>query len=96
MGDLDASGILRKLSRRGQDLGWQINNGPDKVADYVTAGQLRNHLYRPDIVTKAIQLASAEEAIRSSYGTDFKLEDLLALPCRIFVLCRPRQKALWR
>ncbi|MGO9170542.1 MAG: caspase family protein [Rhodomicrobium sp.] len=61
-------------------VGWQINRGPDKAADYVTAEQLRKHLNRPDIVAKAIQLASAEEAVRTSYGTEFKLSDLLARP----------------
>ena len=50
------------------------------AADYVTAEQLRKHLNRPDIVAKAIQLASAEEAVRTSYGTEFKLSDLLARP----------------
>ncbi len=59
-------------------VGWQINRGADKAADYVTAEQLRKHLNRPDIVAKAIQLASAEEAVRTSYGTEFKLSDLLA------------------
>jgi WD40 repeat protein len=61
-------------------VGWQINRGADKAADYVTAEQLRKHLNRPDIVAKAIQLASAEEAVRTSYGTEFKLSDLLARP----------------
>jgi WD40 repeat protein len=61
-------------------VGWQINRGADKAADYVTAEQLRKHLNRPDIVAKAIQLASAEEAVRTSYGTQFKLPDLLARP----------------
>ena len=61
-------------------VGWQINKGPDKAADYVTAEQLRRHLNRPDIVAKAIQLASAEQAVRTSYGTEFRLSDLLARP----------------
>ena len=61
-------------------VGWQINRGAANAADYVTAEQLRKHLNRPDIVAKAIQLASAEEAVRTSYGTEFKLSDLLARP----------------
>jgi WD40 repeat protein len=61
-------------------VGWRINRGPENAADYVTAEQLRKHLNRPDIVAKAIQLASAEEAVRTSYGTQFKLSDLLARP----------------
>jgi WD40 repeat protein len=61
-------------------VGWQINRGAENAADYVTAEQLRKHLNRPDIVAKAIQLASAEEAVHTSYGTQFKLSDLLARP----------------
>jgi WD40 repeat protein len=61
-------------------VGWQINRGPENAADYVTAEQLRKHLNRPDIVAKSIQLASAEEAVRTSYGTEFKLSDLLSRP----------------
>ncbi len=64
----------------GEIVGWQINRGPDKAADYATAGQLRQRLHRPDIVAKAIALASAEEAVRTSYGTDFTLSDLLGHP----------------
>src|SRR5262249_2103723 len=39
-------------------VGWQINRGVDRDADYVTAHQLRDHFYRPDIVERAIVLAS--------------------------------------
>ncbi len=61
-------------------IGWQINKGANKAADYVTAEQLRKYLNRPDIVAKANQLASAQQAVRTSYGTEFKLSDLLARP----------------
>src|SRR5208337_1732765 len=47
---------------------------------YVTAEQLRKHLHRPDIVAKAIELASAGQAVRTSYGTGIELADLLARP----------------
>ena len=68
-------------------VGWQINKGADKAAGYVTAEQLRKHLYRPDIVAKAIELASAEQAVRTSYGTGTGLADLLARPApRIRIL----------
>ncbi len=35
-------------------VGWQINQGPDKEARYVTAGQLRKALHRPDLVAAKI------------------------------------------
>ncbi|MGO9473359.1 MAG: PDZ domain-containing protein [Rhodomicrobium sp.] len=74
-------------------VGWQINRGADKAADYVTAEQLRKHLNRPDIVAKAIQLASAEEAVRTSYGTEFKLSDLLARPAPRLRILSPEADA---
>jgi WD40 repeat protein len=60
-----------------QIVGWQINKGPDQAADYVTAGQLRRHFYRPDIVERAIVLASAKAAVGEARGTDFSLSALL-------------------
>jgi len=59
-------------------VGWQINRGPEHAPDYIGADQLRRHLHRPDIVEKAIILASAEEAVRQAPGTSLKLSDLLA------------------
>ena len=70
-------------------IGWQVNRGPENAAEYVTAAQLRKSLNRPDIVAKAIQLASAEEAVRQSAGTNFKLSDLLAKPVPRFRIVSP-------
>ena len=70
-------------------VGWQMNKGPEATADYVGADQLRQHLNRPDIVQKAIILASAEQAIRESAGTSFKLVDLLARPVPKFRIVSP-------
>ncbi len=70
-------------------VGWQINKGADNAADYVGADQLRTHLNRPDIVEKAIILASAERAVRESFGTTFKLADLLARPVPKFRIVSP-------
>jgi WD40 repeat protein len=70
-------------------VGWQINKGSDHVPDYVGAEQLRQHLNRPDIVEKAIILASAEQAVREAPGTTFKLADLLARPVPRFKILSP-------
>ena len=70
-------------------VGWQINKGPDQAADYIGADQLRQHLHRPDIVEKAIILASAEQAAREAPGTSFKLADLLARPVPRFRIVSP-------
>src|SRR5262249_18474632 len=34
-------------------VGWQINKGSDKAAEYVSADQLRDRFFRPDIVERA-------------------------------------------
>ena len=71
-------------------VGWQVNKGPAQAADYVGAEQLRQHLNRPDIVEKAIILASAEQAVREAPGTTFQLADLLARPVPRFRIASPQ------
>jgi WD40 repeat protein len=70
-------------------VGWQINKAYDQLPDYVGADQLRDHLNRPDIVEKAIILASAEQAVREAPGTTFKLADLFARPVPRFKILSP-------
>ncbi len=74
-------------------IGWQINHGPEHEAEYVTAAQLRKTLNRPDIVARAIQLASAEQAVKEAYGTKFKLSDLLTKPVPHFRITSPAPNA---
>ena len=63
-----------------QMIGWQINRGVDKAADYANAAQLRKHFYRPDIVDNTIRLGSAKKATAQAANTDFVLADLLRKP----------------
>ena len=58
-------------------VGWQVNRGSDKAADYFSAYRLKKHFYRPDIVEQAIVQASAKLAIDEAAITGFKLEELL-------------------
>ena len=74
-------------------IGWQINHGPEREAEYVNASQLRKALNRPDIVARTIELASAEEAIKEASGTNFKLADLLAKPVPRFRIVAPAENA---
>jgi WD40 repeat protein/uncharacterized caspase-like protein len=71
-------------------VGWQVNRGRDKEAEYVRADQLGRHLNRPDIVERAIILASAEQAVQEAPGTSFNLADLVALPVPQFRLVAPQ------
>jgi hypothetical protein len=77
-------------------VGWQVKKGPDQAADFVGAEQLRQHLNRPDIVEKAIILASAEQAVREAEGTTFQLADLLSRPVPRFKIVAPLSGAIER
>ena len=89
MGDVDAAGLLRRLAPGAELIGWQINRGPEHEAEYVTAAQLRKHLNRPDIVAKAIQLASAEEAVRRPMARISSSPICSPGPCRACASSRP-------
>ncbi len=59
-------------------VGWQINQGPDRSARFVTAAQLKQHFYRPDILQRAVTLGSASRAVTEADNTKFVLDELLS------------------
>ncbi|MGI9475403.1 MAG: caspase family protein [Hyphomicrobiaceae bacterium] len=74
-------------------VGWHINRGPGAAALFVTAAQLKQHFYRPDIVRRAIELASARKAIGEANVTDFKLSELFARQPPDVAISSPRDGA---
>jgi hypothetical protein len=58
-------------------VGWQINQGPDKAARFVSAAQLKRHFYRPDILQRTMALGSSARAVSEADGTAFALDELL-------------------
>lgn len=70
-------------------VGWQINMGEDKAARFVTASQLKRHFYRPDIIRRALELASARAAISEANNTDFALGELITRSPPIFSVTAP-------
>lgn len=74
-------------------VGWQINKGSDQTADYVTAKQLRTHFYRPDIVQRAIFLASATNAVAEARSAELSLSDLLKRRPPAFDIISPQHGA---
>jgi hypothetical protein len=58
-------------------VGWQLNKGPDKAAEYVRGQQLRKKLNRPDIVERAIILASARAALKEAGLENSTVDDIL-------------------
>jgi WD40 repeat protein len=75
-------------------MGWQINRGPEREAEYLTAIQFRKALNRPDIIARAIQLASAEEAAKEAQDGNLRLADLLARPLPRLRIASPKPNAV--
>jgi len=59
-----------------QYVGWHLNKGWEQASEFVTAARLKKHLYRPDIIKRAFELADAEAAVREAGLSGFKLDDL--------------------
>ena len=75
----------------GKIVGWQINKGYDKAADYVTGRQVRKTMLRPDIVERAIVLGSAKAAVKEAGLERLSIADVLEKsPPKI------RMEAEWR
>ena len=45
-------------------IGWHLNRGPDKAADFFPAAQFRDRFYRPDVVTHVLDTLDEAEALR--------------------------------
>ncbi|OAD20286.1 WD repeat-containing protein [Candidatus Thiomargarita nelsonii] len=58
-------------------IGWQINRGVDKAADYVSAAKMGKQLERPDIVANTVRLLSVKQALAQVGLSDFNLEQLI-------------------
>jgi hypothetical protein len=67
-------------------VGWQINRGVNKAADYVSANQVRNHFYRPDIIDNKLKYIGNPQAQQTA-RTEFRLERLAtALPPKFTII----------
>jgi hypothetical protein len=56
-------------------VGWQINQGPDKEARYITAGQLRKALHRADLV--AAKIAGDPDGLVKAAAAKLDVEALI-------------------
>lgn len=51
-------------STGGEDLiGWHVNNGAEKAADFYPASRFRDRFYRPDVIAKIFEVYDEEKAI---------------------------------
>lgn len=83
-------GYYAASPRGDRHVGWHINQGEGRAARFVTAAQLKQHFYRPDIIRRALELASARQAIDEAQRTDFSLNELLTRRPPGFSVTTPR------
>jgi WD40 repeat protein len=56
-------------------LGWHINNGPDKAADFYPASRFRDQFYRPDIIDSIFKTYDENKAIKAVNHSEGKPEN---------------------
>jgi len=55
---------LYAASANGERLiGWQVNNGPTKLASYFAAAQFRKSLYQPEVIKQVVSAGSVDKAL---------------------------------
>jgi WD40 repeat protein len=45
-------------------IGWHVNQGKDREADFFPASRFRSGFYRPDVIARVLEVGSEEEALR--------------------------------
>jgi tetratricopeptide (TPR) repeat protein/WD40 repeat protein len=73
-------------------IGWHLNKGWGQAGEFVNAARLKKHLYRPDIVKRAFELADPGQAVREAGLSGFKLADLTSRAPPEFRILDPRDK----
>jgi WD40 repeat protein len=76
-----------------QMVGWHLNKGWEQAGEFVAAARLKKHLYRPDIVKRAFELADADAAVREAGLSGFKLADLTSHTPPEFRIADPSDKS---
>lgn len=47
-------------------IGWHVNNGADRAADFFNVGQFRDQFYRPDIIDVVLEKLDENQAVESA------------------------------
>ena len=68
-------GFFTRSQKGGDRVGWQINHGPDKAADYVTGEQVRDTFFRPDLV--AAKIAGDPDGKVKKAAAELRIEEVL-------------------
>lgn len=76
-----------------EHVGWHINQGETRASRFVTAGQLKRHFYRPDIIRNALLKRSARNAVGEAGQTRFALDELFQRAPPEFEIAAPANGA---
>jgi WD40 repeat protein/uncharacterized caspase-like protein len=68
-------GFYTSSNKGASRVGWQINRGPDRAADYVTGEQLRDTFFRPDLV--AAKIAGDPDGKVAQAAAQLNIDDIL-------------------
>src|SRR5215471_6443145 len=68
-------GFYTSSKKGAERVGWQINRGANKAADYVTGDQMRDAFFRPDLV--AAKLAGDPDGKVRAAAADINIEDII-------------------
>ena len=74
-------------------IGWHINKGWLGLPDFITADQLKQHFFRPDIVKRVLASASSFEALAQARAASLRVSDLVRRKPPEFTIIDPRDKA---
>lgn len=71
-------GYYTGSSGGGSLIGWHVNRGDDRAAEFVSAQQLRDRMHRPDVVVRSLATASASTATAALAPNEGSVAELLA------------------
>jgi WD40 repeat protein len=58
-------------------MGWQVENGPDRLASFYPAERFRKQMYRPDVIKLLLEKGSVEEALKAAGAAVADVQELL-------------------
>src|SRR5271165_1558455 len=78
----------------GEDLvGWQVNNGPDRAADFFPASKFRDRFDRPDVVSLVLKTLDETEAVQQAEAATAQHEAPTPAPEAAEQAAAPRSEA---
>lgn len=80
-------------------IGWHLNRGWNRLADFVTADRFREQFARPDVVKLALELSDEDKAIEEANRRSRRsrtIEDVRAHAPPLIVIQKPTENASFR